>query len=83
MSWLSDQLNFHAEILGRQEGCMTGFLPYVYVILVFSLRQSQLETMTLRFLEKGQWKTQRKGKHERKLQPKTLSYSKRLNMQCG
>ena len=67
VSWFGHQLNFRVEILGRQEGNMTGFLPYLCVILVFSLRQSELETMTLGFLEKGQWRTQRKGKHERKL----------------
>lgn len=68
MRSLGHQLIFHVETLEKEEGSnMIVFIPCLYVIQVFSLRQSQLETMTLRFLEKGQWRTQRKGKLERKI----------------
>lgn len=65
MDLLDHQLSFHVEVLEIQEGSnINGFIPRVCVILVFSLRQPQLETVTLRYLEKGQWRTQRKGKLE-------------------
>lgn len=84
MGWLGHQLIFHVETLEKEEGSnMTVFISRLCVIQIFSLRQSQLETMTLRFLEKGQWRTQRKGKPEVNIQPKTLLLSKRLNKQCG
>lgn len=68
MDLLGHQLIFHVETLEIEEGSnMNGFMSCLSVILVFSLRQTQMETMTLRFLEKGQWRTQGKGKLERNI----------------
>lgn len=53
MDLLGHQLIFHVEILEIQEGSnMNGFISCLSVILVFSLRQTQMETMTLRSLKR-------------------------------